>query len=117
MKSRKKLLLLLGTLLIFSIALNAATAVRAMDCTTTYENFGKAFMEKYCLRCHDSAKKGIARNGAPGGVNFNDPKSISGEKAGIIKYAANKKSMPPSDPKPSDDERAKLKEWLDCEYK
>ena len=33
--------------------------------TITYDNFSKAFMEKYCVWCHNSTLTRSKRNGAP----------------------------------------------------
>jgi hypothetical protein len=38
--------------------------------TLTYANFGQSFMTTYCMSCHDSAKSGAARNGAPAFHDF-----------------------------------------------
>src|SRR6187549_3900382 len=45
-------------------------AVCPTDSTLTYDNFGQAFVEDYCTRCHSSALTGAARNGAPSDHNF-----------------------------------------------
>lgn len=94
-------------LLIVSFGLQA---VKAADCGATHESFGKAFMSTYCTSCHQAAKGGPEND-------FNDANIIRKEKAEIIEKVVEKKTMPPSDPKPSDEERGKVKAWLECEYK
>lgn len=88
--------------------------------TLTYENFGRGFMSTYCTRCHSSTLSGDMRQGAPADHNFDT-------RAGILKMAEHideqaaagptsvNTAMPPSDPKPPEDERRKLGEWLACE--
>ena len=85
----------------------------------TYDNFGKDFMMKYCLRCHSSMVSGAARNGAPSDHNFDALNDIDLLWPHIDQYAGSGPSstntkMPPSNPKPSDDDRKKLSEWLAC---
>jgi len=83
-------------------------------CDPNYDNFGKAFLGKYCTGCHASTLAGFARKGAPAGLNF---ETIDGAKkfaAKILKEAGGGK-MPPAPPKPTADEKTKLKAWLDCD--
>jgi hypothetical protein len=101
--------------------------------TPTYDDFGKAFMEKYCTWCHDSSLPRSQRNGAP---LFHDFDSLLGvlevqghidQQTGIGPNASNY-FMPPDEcpstiggkldtdcAKPTDDERRKLALWLACE--
>lgn len=87
--------------------------------TLTYENFGKAFMMTYCLRCHSESVTGAARMNAPADHNFDtvaDIKTLAehiDEHAGSGPKATNTE-MPPSGTKPSIDDRKKLSEWLAC---
>ena len=37
----------------------------------TYDNFGAAFMDSYCLRCHSTSVTGVDREGAPQ-VNYSN---------------------------------------------
>lgn len=86
----------------------------------TYDTFGKGFMDKYCVRCHSSKLKGAARNGATEGHDFDLLAGIMPVAEHIDEYAAagpdavNVK-MPATDPKPTEEERHKLGEWLACE--
>lgn len=87
--------------------------------TLTYTNFGKPFMEMYCTRCHDSAKTGAMRNGAPEFHDFDYFGGIKGvanhvdESAAAGPDAVNQ-SMPNEGAKPSLEERQKLGEWIAC---
>lgn len=87
--------------------------------TLTYNNFGQAFMEQYCTRCHDSALVGEARMGAP---SFHDFDTLFGIRA-VHEHvdettaagpAATNTGMPPSDPRPTLMERQMLGEWIAC---
>jgi len=98
--------LFLCLLLVVGLGLQA---VKAADCDATYETFGKAFLEKYCTTCHQAAKGGPAND-------FNDVNVVKKEKAEIMKKVVEKKTMPPTDPKPDAGERAQVKAWLECEY-
>jgi hypothetical protein len=85
--------------------------------TLTYENFGKKFMQDYCLRCHSVDSKD--RQGAPDDHNFDTLADVDFMKAHIDQYAgsgpkATNTKMPMGDPKPTVEERQKLSEWLAC---
>jgi cytochrome c5 len=96
-----------------------AVPATADDCAQTYENFGKAFLDKYCNNCHASTVKGFARKGAPADLAYDNLEVVKAKKDEMVKHVVmpGKKQMPPSDPKPSDEERAQFKAWLECEYK
>lgn len=87
--------------------------------TLTYQNFGQTFMSTYCLRCHNEALTGSARQNAPSDVNFNTVEEIRAktkdidEQAGASSTVTNEE-MPPNGEKPTVDERQKLAEWLAC---
>jgi uncharacterized membrane protein len=84
-------------------------------CDPNYDNFGKAFIEKYCLGCHSAAKSGLlARKGAPKDANFDKLEDIKKFRAKIIKLVGDG-VMPPMSTKPAADEKAKVKAWLDCD--
>ena len=90
------------------------------DSTLTYENFGKDFFSKYCLRCHSESVTGSARNMAPADHNFDKLADIALLAPHIDQYAAagpdsTNTKMPPTGTKPSTDERKKLGEWLACD--
>lgn len=96
-------------------------------------NFGKTFMDTYCLQCHDSTLARSKRNGAPLYHDFDTllgvmktPVHID-EQSGIGPNASNHFMPPsrcPSTPggsidtdcqQPTDAEREKLAKWLACE--
>lgn len=87
--------------------------------TLTYAGFGRAFLDRYCQRCHASTVSGAARNGAPADHVFDGLIEIRGlamhieQKAGSGPAGTNT-SMPTTDPKPTQEERRKLSEWLAC---
>lgn len=87
--------------------------------TLTYANFGKSFVQTYCLRCHSATVAGAARNGAPDDHNFDaleDVKPLAehiDELAGAGPAGTNT-LMPNGDPLPSVQERRNLSEWLAC---
>jgi len=115
------------------------TAASTPGCTGTAEqcNFGKTFMDTYCIACHDSHLKFSMRNGAPLYHDFDTligvlevPDHID-EQTGIGPKAENH-FMPgdgtggrcPSTPggsldidcvQPSDQERRDLAMWVACE--
>ena len=87
--------------------------------TLTYNNFGKAFMQSYCTRCHSSDLTGAARNGAP---TFHDFDTLSGIKA-VSNHidettaagpASVNEGMPEDGAKPTLTERQQLGEWIAC---
>ncbi len=87
--------------------------------TLTYDNFGRQFVTTYCVRCHDSAKSGSARNGAPAFHDYDTVIGIRAVRDHIDQYAAAgpdavNTGMPPEDPRPTPAERQQLGEWLSC---
>ena len=105
--------------------------------TLTYDNFGKQFMDRYCVNCHSHCLKIAQRNGAP---LFHDFDYLEGvmevpdhidEQAGAGPKAMND-FMPgdgtggrcPSEaggplnidcPQPTAEERKNLSQWVACE--
>ncbi|HTE52083.1 MAG TPA: hypothetical protein VK698_14620 [Kofleriaceae bacterium] len=85
----------------------------------TYEDFGQPFVEQFCLRCHSESVEGDDRQDAPADHNFDTQFECEAlaehmdQKAGSGPDATND-SMPPSAPRPSDEQRAMLSEWLAC---
>lgn len=95
-------------------------ALCSTESKPSYGSFGKGFMDKYCVRCHSSTLRDAARNGAPEGHDFDRLEGILPVAEHIDQYAAwgpaaQNVLMPPSDPKPSAEERRTLGEWLACE--
>jgi uncharacterized membrane protein len=87
--------------------------------TLTYANFGQAFFNTHCQRCHRSTVAGAARNGAPDSRTFDTVESIRAQAALIDSMAAGGPTtvntiMPPSDPRPTEADRRQLGEWLAC---
>ena len=87
--------------------------------TLTYENFGAAFLEEYCTRCHSENPADGSRHGAPAGLNWDDLDTVREYAARIDKMAAmgpnaTNTTMPPGAPRPTLGERNDLGEWLAC---
>ncbi len=95
-------------------------ALCATGSTLTYANFGQSFMTTYCVSCHDSAKSGAARNGAPLYHDFDTLSGIKVVSGHVDQYAGAGPSsvneiMPEGDgPFPSLAERQMLGEWIAC---
>ena len=101
--------------------------------TLTYDNFGHAFMDKYCTWCHDSALPRAQRNGAPIYHDYDDLLGVLethehvDEQAGSGPDATNEFMPPDRCPstkggaldkncaKPTKEEREKLAQWIACE--
>jgi cytochrome c5 len=110
-----------------------ATCADAATNPLTWESFGQQFMATYCTQCHSATLTHAQRNGAPLFHDYDTlrdtmkiPDHID-EQAGAGPNATNTR-MPPSRcpttpggaldrdcPQPSDEDRAKLAEWLACE--
>lgn len=84
----------------------------------SWDNFGDGFMTKHCTGCHASLLPEASREGAPLTVNLDTYADVlqwadrvqaraggAGDSGGA--------DMPPGGG-PSDDERARLEEWLTC---
>jgi cytochrome c5 len=90
------------------------------DNKLTYDNFGKGFIATYCLTCHSTSVTGDKRNGAPPDHNFDKLSDVDLLSMHIDEYAGSGPAstnthMPPKGSKaPSDDERAKLSQWIAC---
>jgi uncharacterized membrane protein len=83
-----------------------------------YESFGRDFMQSFCLRCHTAAISGAARM-APPDRNFDDLLSIRAaahliDQQAVVGPLISRDTMPPSDPKPTLQQRQQLGEWLAC---
>lgn len=74
----------------------------------TYDNFGKQFMNDYCVSCH----------GGPNGYSsraFTTVESIRVSRDRIfVNAAADNTFMPPGPDDPPKSERDKLADWLSC---
>jgi hypothetical protein len=90
------------------------------DSTLTYESFVQPFMTNYCTKCHDSAKTGAARHGAP---SFHDFDTYFGviavddhiDETAAAGPAAVNTGMPQDAPYPTLRERKLLGEWIACD--
>ena len=88
----------------------------------TYVNFGEPFMTTYCIDCHSTEKSGDDRNGAPNFHDFNTQEGVQRvlnhiDQTAAFGLKAMNMSMPPADddgPKPTDEERRQLAEWIAC---
>lgn len=90
------------------------------DSTLTYENFGQAFMEAYCTRCHSSELQGADREGAPEYHDFDTLFGVVAVADHVDEWAAAgpdavNELMPPDGDRPTNEERYQLGEWLACE--
>ena len=101
--------------------------------TLTWDNFGHAFMTKYCTVCHDSSLPRSQRNGAPIYHDFDTEIGVLNVADHVDEYTgsgplAHNTRMPSSRcpstpggpltidcPVPSDDERMQLSLWLACD--
>jgi hypothetical protein len=88
--------------------------------TITYSGWAENFFASYCTRCHSSTlTTSDARSGATPHANWDDLPTIRSYAKEIDSYAAGGPNgvnhiMPPSDPRPTDDERIMLGEFLAC---
>ncbi len=82
----------------------------------TYENFGEAFLTKYCTHCHARDLSGDLRFGAPEEVNLDKPEDVSTWRVLILSTAGvgDKSSMPPGARNIPSADRSRLAEWLNC---
>lgn len=87
----------------------------------TYDNFGKAFMEEYCVGCH--SRTAASRHGAPGDQNYDTEADVMDHADKIDTNAAagpgaTNTAMPnlsgPVHSKPTQAEREKLGQYLAC---
>lgn len=79
----------------------------------TYENYGKAFFDKYCNSCHSATS--ADRHGAPAKITFDSQSEIEAN-AEEAWSELEEGAMPPKAAKehPGREEVAKLGEWLGC---
>jgi uncharacterized membrane protein len=97
----------------------ATMATCPPDSTLDYAGFGQAFVDDYCIICHDVAVTGTDRSGAPPGVDFDSQLKISTHASDMDAYAGAhgdvvNELMPPLAPAPTTAEREQLAEWIAC---
>jgi hypothetical protein len=80
----------------------------------TWASFAQGFFAAYCTRCHSSTLVGDARNGAPVGYDWDDPTAVRAHLDAIRSAVGVGNFMPPSDPRPSCDERRRIVRWIDA---
>ncbi len=85
----------------------------------TYDEFGRPFFDDYCQRCHASTVTGGARMGAPSTRTYDTIDDIRMQTADIDERSAAGPAvingdMPRGEPRPTDEERFELGEWLAC---
>ena len=76
-------------------------------------------MTQYCTSCHDSARTGAARNDAPTSHNYDTVAGVRQHRADIDSHAAAGPNavntlMPNQSPRPTEEQRRQLGEWLAC---
>lgn len=81
----------------------------------TYTTFAMPLFQAYCVRCHATALTGGDRNGAPPGYNWDDEASVRLHQAEMRNAIGVANFMPPSDPRPSCDDRRRLVRWIDAD--
>lgn len=81
----------------------------------TYDTFALPLFTNYCLRCHSTTLSGAARNGAPLGYDWDDPASVRTHRGEMRNAVGVMNFMPPSAPRPTCDERARLVRWIDAD--
>ncbi len=75
----------------------------------TYDNFGKAFFDTYCLSCHSTGAK------VDGAGPYETQAQIQASAEDIYGRAGGTNTnMPQSGAKPTSAEREQLAEWLSC---
>jgi hypothetical protein len=80
----------------------------------TWASFAQGFFASNCTRCHSSTLTGAARNGAPDGYNWDDETAVRAHLDNIRSAVGVGNFMPPSDPRPSCDERRRIVRWIDA---
>lgn len=90
----------------------AATCDR--DPPLDYLSFGKGLLQTHCTGCHSSLVREDQRNDAPTAVNLDTYDDVVTWAERIRVRTVEDRDMPPGGG-PSEEERALLAEWLDCE--
>ncbi len=84
----------------------------------SYESFGAAFFQNYCIRCHSvTLESDLERLDAPQGIDFNTLQMAREFSRRIRLRAGELGDMPPQillGPRPTEAERLQLVDWIDC---
>jgi hypothetical protein len=78
--------------------------------TLTYDNFGRPFMDRYCVRCHGAS--GRSPNLTTAAAVRSEATEIDGTSASGP--SGTNTSMPQGTPAPTTAERTQLGQWLAC---
>jgi uncharacterized membrane protein len=80
--------------------------------SVTYESDIQLFLDRVCVRCHDSRKSLFERNGAPLGVDFD---TYEGAVRNAVRANARiqEDTMPPGGGVVTDEERQEFQQWVD----
>jgi hypothetical protein len=98
-------------------------AATGSSCTAgndlTYDNFGRTFMETYCVPCHGSESSPYRNDPKAANFDFRTLEGVRANNAHIDVAAAAgpfavNTYMPTSGPFPTEDDRRKLGVWLAC---
>ena len=87
------------------------------DPSLTYASFGKSFISSYCSSCHGASVTGNARLGAPADDVFDTRAQIAAKADKLRVQVVVMKTMPFGNgtAKPSEADRVKFGQWLDCD--
>jgi mono/diheme cytochrome c family protein len=88
----------------------------------SYESFGAAFMTRYCVDCHSSARLPAEREGAPFGTDYDSLEALYASGIEHVDYVAaagpahaNAFMPPPTFSRtPTEEERLVLGQWIAC---
>jgi hypothetical protein len=88
----------------------------------SYESFGAAFLTRYCVDCHSSARLPTEREGAPFGTDYDTLDALTASGIEHVDYVAAvgpahaNHFMPPQTfgPQPTEQERQALGQWIAC---
>ena len=102
-------------LLACTTAEDSTPSVCAHDPTLTWDNFGNGYVTQFCNACHASTLPAELREGAPMGIDFDTYQGVLDYADRIeVRTVPEGADMPPGGG-PSEEERARLGEWLDCQ--
>lgn len=89
------------------------TAMQEDSCVS-YEDFAGPFLLNWCVGCHSSSLDEAHRKMAPLGMDFDTLAGVRAHADRIKVRVSELQNMPPLGG-PSDEERALLAEWIDCD--